>query len=113
MRRSLGRYRHKITIQRDAGTRDAGGGLTSSWTTFATVYARMFTQSANNQLRKGQDAQLRNTVFECREWVSNVTADMRVSWNGRTFAISGVTDETDGNEQRMFLQCIEVPAGAS
>ena len=110
--RGVGKYRHKLTIQRDAGSRDAGGGLTSSWVTFAIVWARQFSSSAGAAFKAGKDAQDRVTVWECKEWIAGTLSGMRVLWNDRYFRITGVSDESDGNEQRMFLQTTEMPAGA-
>ena len=37
----IGKLRHEITIQQQGSSRDAGGGISSGFTTLATVFANI------------------------------------------------------------------------
>ena len=102
-----------ITVQESTTGRDAYGGVTDSWATFAQYWARL--EYLGGAERMGSD-QVRGDVevqFTVRHdpSVSRLTPDMRVSWNSRTFDIEAVfTEGEQGREARIIT--VERGAGA-
>ncbi len=97
-----GAFNHKITIQSDTPTIDAGGGRSNSWGTYSQPWARVAVKQAFDRVEGGGDQQARRTEFTLREFVSGVTSNMRVSWDSRTFDIESVYDP-DGSQNHLVL----------
>ena len=51
---SIGKMRFEVELQKPTNTRDAGGGLTESFTTLSNLYANIEPVRGNETLKQGQ-----------------------------------------------------------
>lgn len=86
-----GHLRHTLVIEEAAETRDAHGQAVATWSTFATVpgsleplNGREFIASAQVQAEVTARARIR--------YLEGVTAKMRISFEGKIYAITAVID---------------------
>jgi SPP1 family predicted phage head-tail adaptor len=94
-----------VVIESLAQTRDAEGGISDSWSTFATVWAKVANLSGNERsitAHGGKAAEAR-TEFTIR-YLSGVTEKMRVTYGGKYYDINHVNDFADGH-RFMILTC--------
>ncbi len=90
-----GELRHRIAIQTNVPAQDSFGQPVESWATVATVCAAVDMLSGR-ELFAAQQAQSEATVrFTIRYRV--VTAQQRVSWDGRLFAVESVIHDPTNN----------------
>lgn len=104
---TIGELRHRVTIQyKVPGDPDgAGGKLSETWGTLATVWAKVDPRAPREILLADQIVHRITCLITIRRR-SDVTSAMRVSYQGRIFAILGVREI---NEARHWteLQCEE------
>ncbi len=86
---NAGQLRHPITIEQMASEpRDAVGGITPTWSTFASPWAALKSGSAREfvaaQARHGEVTHL----FIIRH-IDGITPKMRINFDGRLFDIQG------------------------
>lgn len=81
-----GRLREEIVIQEKSVVRDAFGGETVSWVTFASVRAEVQPIAGREYVAMRQ-AQAEISIRFRLRYVAGVTPAMRVSWNGGTYDI--------------------------
>lgn len=97
---TLGDMRERVQILTYTDTRDQIGGTVRSWTTLATVWARVEEMSAGEQYHREQiqtSAQFAVTI----RFRADVTVNQRITWRGRRFEISG---RPNPDERRRFLR---------
>jgi SPP1 family predicted phage head-tail adaptor len=106
---SIGELRERIRIDTPSAiTRDSIGGIVEGWTVLATVWAKVAPMSAGEQYRRQQiqaSASWRVTI----RYRSDVKAQNRVVWQGRTFEVKGVTSP-DLHKRFLELACEELQA---
>jgi SPP1 family predicted phage head-tail adaptor len=91
--------RESVTISSQSETADAAGQITTTWTTVATVRARMRPMKAYEVSRAGRSEGA--TMFEATiRYRADVTAACRLTWGSRIFDVQGVANI---DEQRKFL----------
>lgn len=103
----MGDMRHRVSIMSSTLTPDGLGGGTRTPVTVATVWARVEATSALERT-------IADSIHEMQWWrvtirypdSFTVTGDMRVVWNGRTFAIRGIMQH-DAMTKWLVLLCVE------
>lgn len=101
-----GQLRQRIIIQQTTPSRDAMGGVTDSWGTYATVWANvvpLFGKEWNSANK--ENAELGHKMII--RYYTGITPAMRVSWNSRVFDIEAVLN-IDTRNHEMHLLCREV-----
>lgn len=98
---TIGRMRHRVTLQTETRTADGGGGATIAWTDQATVWAEITPLSGSEQLR-GMALEGRVTHRIRIRYRSDIapTAAWRVAYGARLFNVRAVLNE---NERNRFL----------
>jgi len=91
-----GELRHLITIEQPSASRSTSGEVVNTWTTFATVWAKIMPirgREAEESRRETGKAEVR---FWCR-YLAGVTLGMRLVRSGRYFDITAIIniDELD------------------
>lgn len=100
-----GKLDRMIVIESLSQTRDAEGGMVDTWSTFATVWAKVANLSGNERRitdHGGKTAEAR-TEFTIRH-LSGVTETMRVSYGGKYYDINHVNDFEEAH-RFMILTC--------
>lgn len=100
-----GELRHRIVIQLNTPTRNTFNEEVASWSTFATLWAKVETVGGAETIDQKAAAALRSHVFTVRCY-PGLLPEMRVSWDSRYFDISAVLDDNLKRETK--LQCSEV-----
>lgn len=83
--------RHRITIERNDGTADGGGGVADSWSTVATVWAQIEDFSASASSHAGR-AVTRDGLQAIIRHRSDVSAGMQLTHDGNIYRIRSVAD---------------------
>lgn len=98
--------RHRIVLQEPVEVVDAGGGRSTSWSDKETVWASVKPLSGNERIHA---MALRNPVTHRMtiRYRADVTADWRVSYDGRLFNIKAVIDP----DERKRFQVLHVEEG--
>ena len=91
--------RHRIVVQRLTNVSDNMGGFTTTWTTYATLWAKVEPVSASERLYQEKIEYQRSHKVVIR-YRADITTDMRFTFKGRTFQIKG-THVPD--ERRVYL----------
>ncbi len=87
----IGSLRHRVTIARNDGALDAGGGQAADWTEVATVWARIDQLSASPGA--AQDRAIDTASIEVTiRTRSDVSAGMRLTHRSKTYRIDSVSD---------------------
>lgn len=101
----IGPMRQRITIQAESAASDSQGGYTRSWTTAATVWADVRPVSAS-EIRSADALDgrvlLRAIVRYTSETAAITSANHRISYDSRTFNITGVQNP-DGRKRYLEL----------
>lgn len=100
-----GRLRHRITIQEPVESSDGMGGVTTTWNTFATIWANIRPLRGREYIAAQQTQSGITHKIEIR-YLENLTPKKRVKWNSRYFDIESVLDVFERNKQ-MDLMCVE------
>lgn len=91
--------RESVTISSQSETADSAGQITTTWTTVATIRARMRPMKAYEVSRAGRSEG--GTMFEATiRYRNDVTAASRLTWGSRIFDVQGVENR---DEERRFL----------
>lgn len=103
----IGRLRHRITIQEPTITRNDRGAEVLAWSTLATVWAEVRSNTGREQvINNNQEIASATHVVTIRHR-DDVTPKMRLQWSGRTFGIESLV-ESDNRRRMLQLACIEV-----
>lgn len=104
-----GRLRRRVQLQSKTTTRNDYGEPVETWSTQATVWARVRV-GRGQEMRRGDVADAQYTHEIGIRERSDVDERWRALWNGRTLDIVGVSPpEKPGGE--MVLMCKEVRSG--
>ena len=87
----IGNFRHSIVIETEIRTPDSQGGSTVVWNTFATVFAEIIPLTSN-QVFFAQKLKLEVTHKLTMRFITGLTAEMRISFDGRIFHIRKIRD---------------------
>lgn len=98
--------RHRVTLQQPVLTPDGAGGYTRTWATVATLWAQIEPATQRGQSREifaDQHLEPAVTHHVTIRYLSGVTADMRLLYGTRVFAILAVTNK---DERNVLLQIL-------
>lgn len=101
-----GELRHLITIQANADTRDAFGGVTEGWADSFQLWASMEASSGSETLSGEQISGQVAYTFTCRQAQGTITKQMRISYDGRFFLIRSVI-EHDERGRWLEIEAVE------
>jgi SPP1 family predicted phage head-tail adaptor len=108
----IGDLRERVALQREVRARDDIGGFESTWTTVATVWARVAPMSASERwMRHQMQAQAAWKLTIRHRTDLSLSPAMRAVWGDRTFELRGITN---ADERRRFLDlaCDELHVAA-
>jgi SPP1 family predicted phage head-tail adaptor len=91
-----------ITIQSRASTTDAFGGTIYTWSTFATVWAKV-SPLKGREMIAAQAAQSEVTTRIKTRWISGVTTGMRIVYDGQNFDIISAIDPNEAHEELQIM----------
>lgn len=102
-----GDLREQIALQQATATRDAYNAEVLTWSTVATVWARVLERGGREPVLADRPVMLISYEVTIRDGVT-VTHGQRVIWRGKTLGIDTVTPlPADG---LIVLRCLEVDA---
>lgn len=102
----IGRLRHRVTIQQYTTTDNEYGEPVPTWADVATVWASVEPLSGNERMIAQQrNASLTHKVVI--RYLAGVTAEMRVKFGDRYFAIVEPPMNIDERDREMHLMCVE------
>lgn len=105
MATSIGRLRSKVDLQTASNTRDAGGGLSQSFETTASIFADIRPQSGDETYRQGKvQEKLTHKIFIRHR--AGVQANQRILFDNRVFNIRSVIN-VDERDRFLELKCVE------
>lgn len=98
----IGKLRHRVILQAEGETADAGGGFIRTWSNVVTVWARV------EPLRGGEQIaamQLEDTVTHrvTMRHRTGVTSKSRLLHRGRALSVRSVTDPEERNRFLVLL----------
>jgi len=97
---TAGALKHSVVIQQKSVSRKSGGGQTVTWSTVATVLARITPRNQSEYLRAMQfEAQTTHRIII--RYRAGITTNMRIQFGSRYFNIQSIIDIEEG---RRFLQ---------
>ena len=100
-----GALRHNIVIQVKTESQTASGQVTESWTTHASVHARITPTGGYEKWQGATPDTGRLHDIEIRS-LSTVTTNMRITFGSRTFYIKELLNPDERNI-RMIMKCEE------
>lgn len=102
-----GKYRHEIVIEQITEVQDSFGGIEddSTWATFATLRARVDSESGKEEFQSNEFQNKMQVAFYIR-YYPNITTKMRINWNSRIFNIESVINRDERNIE-LQLVCRE------
>jgi len=105
-----GKYRHRVTIQRDDGTTDDSyGAPTADWTAlYENVPAEIDTGGSMKFYTAHQVEQTMTHMVTVR-WIQglDITDPLRIVWGTRTFDVLGPPIDAKGKRQELEFRCVE------
>ena len=90
-----GKLRHPVVIQSLVTGRDAAGGVTKTWSDFASVWADVRFLNGMETVRADSPVPMVRASIRIRD-LAGVTADMRVVHDGKNFDIKAVLPDPTG-----------------
>ena len=101
----LGKFRHFITLQGQGTTRDSGGGISSGFTTIASVYANVVPKSGKEIYKRGKlvGSITHEIIIRHRTDITNAS---RISFNNKLFNIRSIIN-IDERDRYLKLMCEE------
>jgi SPP1 family predicted phage head-tail adaptor len=103
-----GELRQSITIQQATISRNSFGEAVNTWSTVATVWAKVEMVSGTEKVDLQYASALLTHKVTIRA-LAGVVAKMRIAWHSRLFDINAVLDDNVGRQ--MVLLCSEVING--
>lgn len=104
MRVQIGEMRDRVEIQQRIRTTDALGGYASTWSTIASVWARVVAQSGGTTEEAGQEiAPVRFRVYIRYAKIPAPAPELRIEWRGRTFHVMSV--QPDERRKYVIFDC--------
>lgn len=90
-----GKMRHFISLERQTETVMPSGSVSKTWAAYATVRAELITQELADYLNGTNEGTTGTVAF--RLWyIAGVSTADRITYNGETYAITGVIEITNG-----------------
>ena len=102
-----GRLNHRVTIQTPTTSADAAGGVTQTWATFATVWARIEPLSAH-RLFQAQQANADVTGVAHIRYLAGLEPTMRIKFGSRYLRIQSIiADERQVETQILYKEALD------
>ena len=105
MSNSIGKMRYRVKVETATNTRDAGGGLTQSYTPVTFIYANIKPLKADSTYRQGKVQEKVSHELTIR-YMDNISTNHRISFGSRTFNIKGIVN-VDERDRFLKLLCNE------
>jgi SPP1 family predicted phage head-tail adaptor len=97
----VGKLNDRITIQQVAETRDAYGGVIETWTTVATVWARVQYRPGKEYFKADQVNAEAAALFYIR-YRTGIKRKMRISFDGGEWDIQDIRPMKDLNKAHLL-----------
>lgn len=104
---TIGKLRHRVTIEQNTPTADSFGELAESWSALASNVPAQVESMTGRELIQGEQQEAVYTHKVTIRFRAGVTSQMRVVHNSKNFNIESVLDP-DGMTRRLFLMCREL-----
>jgi|TARA_R100000734_G_C3275367_1_gene70294 SPP1 family predicted phage head-tail adaptor len=101
----IGKFRHFITLQGQGTTRDSGGGISSGFSTIASVYANVVPKSGKEVYKRGKLVGSVTHEITIR-YRTDITNASRISFNNKLFNIRSIIN-IDERGRYLKLMCEE------
>lgn len=88
--RQAGNLDQYLVIEHETKVNDTGGGYTHTWAEFAAVWGNA-KSVRSDEIRSAGNRDVRTVIFTFYRR-SDLTADMRIVWEGRHFEIEDIRD---------------------
>lgn len=102
---AIGEMRERVTLQSPQRTPDGAGGADITWTSGASVWAKVEERHGQERLA-GERLAAEATFALTIRYRSGITTEMRVLWKGRELNIASLRDP-DGRKRFLELDCEE------
>ena len=102
----IGEMRNRIALQSISGSTDAGGGQSTSFSTAATVWAKVENLSGTETPFGDQLQAKANYRFTIR-YNSSITEKFRIYYNSKTFNIQHISNQLEGKERYQIIDAEE------
>lgn len=103
------RQRGRLEVVR-AQTRDAAGGVTDDWGSFAVEVPFTFVSSSGREYERAAQITADMTHLIRMRWIDGVRPDMRLVVDGRVFQFLTVLDPT-GRREELMVTAKEMASG--
>jgi len=105
MANSIGKMRYRVKVQRATNTRDAGGGLSQTFSPVTTIFANIKPKNANSIYRQGI-LQEKVTHEITIRYMKNIDTNSKITYGTRQFAVNGIIN-VDERDRFLTLLCEE------
>lgn len=102
-----GKLNRRIVIEQVSEARDAIGGTSETWTTFATVWAEFMYQAGREFFAAKQINAALDEIIRIR-YLAGITAKMRVRYGTRIFTIVAPPIDVNEKHEEIKLMCEEL-----
>lgn len=92
-------YRHRITIEAPTRGKDAAGNATLTWVTFAADVPAKWYAGPGREIMAADSVRAETVGRFAIRYLPGITADMRVQWDGRIYALTA-PPQTDATARR-------------
>jgi len=92
----IGGLRHRVTIQTSSTVSDSQGGTTETWADLATVWGSLEPTKSWEKFFASRVQYVRTHTCFIR-YRNDITTEMRISFDSRTFQIKGIKDPDEKN----------------
>lgn len=106
-----GELRHRITIRRETNTPDGKGGYDRSWSTLATVFAKVVSLNGREAVI-GQTLQGISTFEITVRYRTDLQVSDQIEWSGRELNIHAAEDKLGTRQWTVITASTEAPQGA-
>ncbi len=103
-----GTLNERIAIESPVRTQNSVGEETTTWATFATVWADVQQASGTERFMSGADVIQATGVYDITvRYRIDLTTQMRIQWRGRTMNILSIDPRRADGELRILCQAVE------
>lgn len=104
---NAGKYNRKINIYQVTVGKDSQGFMTETKTLVLSPYAYVKTTKGMTLIKNNTDFEKAYTNFTIRYPVTEITRDMQIEFNGKTYTIEYLNNVDEANVE-LEMQCKEV-----
>jgi|TARA_B100000519_G_scaffold203105_1_gene224100 SPP1 family predicted phage head-tail adaptor len=100
---SIGKMRFEIELQKPTNTRDAGGGITETFTTLSNLYADIRQTRGNESLKQGQVKEQTTHIFTIR-YRKDIGTNFRIKYDDDNYNIRNIKN-IDNRNRYLEVEC--------